>query len=165
MVAMLVSLVLAAEGGAGGKLAPGLAREMAEVIVAVDRSLGLESWPTHGAKPCVERGGPDNPTKDVSRDDTLRCAREAIDKRFGALGRSYVLAVIMAPMGPVTVVALGTAEAEGWAAYSCDPGRKCPPLRMSPTTKWGKRLLERQAKACSDETTIWFPEGQRACPR
>jgi hypothetical protein len=162
-VAILASLTVAAGTGGEGKLPPALAREMSEAILAVDKSLGLESWPTHGVKPCVERGGPENPTKDVSREDTQRCAAEAIGKGFAGLGHSYLLAVLMAPMGPVTVVALGVGPYEGWAAYSCDPGRKCPPLRMSPTTKWGKRLIERQVKACSDQATLWFPDGQRAC--
>jgi hypothetical protein len=147
-----------------GKLAPPVAKEMTEAVLAVDRSLGLESWPSYGAKPCVDRGGPANPTKDVSREDTLRCAREAVEKGLPGLGHSYVLAVLMAPMGPVTVVALGLDDAIGWAAYSCDPKRKCAPVRLDPATKWGKRVVDRQTKACSDDQTVWFPEGQRACP-
>jgi hypothetical protein len=146
------------------KLPPALAKEMAEAIVAVDKALGLESWPTHGAKPCVERPGPEKPTHDVTREETLKCATAALDTGFPGMGKSYVLAILMAPMGPMTVVALGIAEAEGWGAYSCDPGRKCLPTLMKPETKWGKRLLARQSKACASQDTIWFPADQRACP-
>src|ERR1700742_3428029 len=87
---------------APARLAPPVAREMTEAVLAVDKSLGLESWATYGAQPCVDRGRPANPTKDVSREDTLRCAREAVGKGLPGLGHSYVLAVLMAPMGPVT---------------------------------------------------------------
>ena len=162
-VAMLASLTVAAATGTGGKLPPAVAKEMVAAIVAVDKSLGLESWPSHGVKPCVERAGPENPTQDVSREDTVRCAGQAVASGFAALGQSFLLAVLMAPMGPVTVVALGVGEMEGWAAYSCDPGRKCAPLRMNPATKWGKRLVDWRASACADQRTVWLPEGQRAC--
>ena len=70
----------------------------------------------------------------------------------------------MAPMGPMTVMALGIDEAQGWAASSCDPGRKCPPTAMNPTTKWGKRVVDRYTKACASQATLWFPANQRACP-
>jgi hypothetical protein len=164
MLALTVAAALAF--ATGSKLAPPLAKEMAAAVLAVDKSLGLESWPTHGVKPCVDRGGPENPAKDVSREETQRCAAEALEKQpLPGLGRSYVLGILMAPMGPVTVFALGIDEAAGWGAYSCDPGRKkCLPTRVDPGTKWGKRLVDRQTKACADEATLWFPEGKRACP-
>jgi hypothetical protein len=160
--ATLFTLWAAATGPA--KLPPAVAKEMTEAVLAIDKALGLESWPTHGAKPCVVRAGPENPTQDVSREDSRKCAAEAIAQGFPTLGKSYVLAVLMAQMGPMTVVAIGIDDADGWAAYSCDPGRKCPPLAMNPTTKWGKRLIDRQTKACASETTIWFPANQKACP-
>lgn len=146
------------------KLPPELAKEMSEVVLAVDKSLGLESWPSHGAKPCIQRPGPEKPTHDVTREETLKCATAAVEKGFPGLGKSYVVAVLMAQMGPLTVVALGIEEAQGWAAYSCDPGRKCPPIVMNPDKKWGKRVIERQTKACASTTTIWLPADQRACP-
>ena len=146
------------------KLPPTLAKEMSEAVVAVDKALGLESWPSHGVKPCVERPGPENPTADVSRDDTRKCAAAALESGFPALGKSYVLAVLMAPMGPVTVLAIGVDEAQGWGATSCDPGRKCPPTAMNPATKWGKRVVDRHAKACGSDSTLWFPADHRACP-
>jgi hypothetical protein len=157
----LLALLVAA---APAKLAPELAKEMSEAVLAVDKALGLESWPSHGAVPCIQRPGPENPTADVSRDDTRKCAASAIEKGFPALGKSYVLAVLMAGMGPITVVAFGLEEAQGWAAYSCDPGRKCAPVAMDPSKKWGKRVIERQKKACASEATIWLPPKSRACP-
>jgi hypothetical protein len=162
---MLLSLwVAAATPARPVKLPAPLAKEMSEAVLAIDKSLGLESWPTHGAKPCIERAGAENPTENVSREDTRKCAESAVAEGFPGLGKSYVLAVLMAEMGPMTVVALGIDDAQGWAAYSCDRGRKCPPTAMNPATKWGKRLVDRQKKACSSESTIWFPPKARACP-
>src|SRR4051794_16232498 len=150
-------------GAAAGKLAPATAKEMMESIIAVNKSLGLESWPMHGAQPCVDRGGQGITAKDVTADQTRKCAASALEKEFPELGKSYVLAVLMAPIGPVTVIALGTGDAAGWGAYSCDPGRDCRPLKVGAANKWGKRMGERQARACSDAATIWFPAGQRVC--
>jgi hypothetical protein len=149
---------------APAKLPPAVAKEMSDAVVAVDKALGLESWPTHGAEPCVKRAGPENPTQDVSREDTRSCAVSVLAAGFPTLGKSYVVAVLMAPMGPTTVFALGIDEAAGWGAYSCDPGRKCAPTAISASTKWGKRLLDRQQKACASDSTLWFPAGHRACP-
>jgi hypothetical protein len=146
------------------KLPPAVAKEMSEAVLVIDKALGLESWPSHGVKPCIERAGAENPTQDVSREDTRKCAAAAVEKGFPALGKSYVLLVLMAPMGPITVVAIGVDEAQGWAAYSCDPGRKCPPTAMNPGNKWGKRVIERQTRACASESTIWLPADRRACP-
>jgi hypothetical protein len=156
--------VFAAATAAPAKLPPALAKEMSEIVIAVDKALGLESWPSHGAKPCIERPGPEKPTHDVSVEETRKCAEAAVKEGFPGLGKSYVVAVLMAPMGPMTVAAFGIDEAEGWGAYSCDPGRKCPPTTMKPDKKWGKRLIERQNKACASPTTIWLPADQRACP-
>jgi hypothetical protein len=75
-----------------------------------------------------------------------------------------VLAILMGAIGPVTVIALGTGEAAGWGAYSCDPARTCKPMKINPGNKWGKRLDERRAKVCADAATIWLPAGQKACP-
>ena len=147
-----------------GKLAPAVGKEMTEVIVAVNKSLGLESWPTRGVQPCVDRGGQGITTKNVGPDEARKCVSTAIDKAFPGLGKSYVLAIPMATIGPVTVIALGTGEAHGWAAYSCDPERKCAPVKLSAPSKWGKRIAERQAKACADPATLWFPADQRVCP-
>ncbi|MDB4983293.1 MAG: hypothetical protein JWM82_4045, partial [Myxococcales bacterium] len=145
-----------------GKLAPGTAKEMADAIIAVNKALGLESWPQHGVKPCVDRGGQGILAKDVTPADADKCARAALEKGFPELGKSYALAILFGSIGPVTVMALGTGEADGWGAYSCDPARACKPMKINPGNKWGKRLDERRAKACGEAGTIWLPA--RACP-
>jgi hypothetical protein len=167
MITTAFLAVLAAAGpGAptGGKLSAAVSKEMAEAIVAVNKALGLESWPMRGAKPCIDRGGQGITAKDVTPDETRKCASSAIDKEFPELGKSYVLAVPMASIGPVTVLALGIGDSAGWAAYSCDPDRKCQPVKLSAPSKWGKRMAERQAKVCAEATTLWFPTDKRACP-
>jgi hypothetical protein len=145
------------------KLPPAVAQEMAAAIVAVNKALGLESWPAHGAVPCVDRGGEGTMAKDVSAADTRRCVDAALASGFPLLGKSYALAVSMTSYGPSTVIAVGTADAAGFGAYSCDPGRKCLPTKMQASTKWGKRLLERQQKACAETETVWFPANGRVC--
>jgi hypothetical protein len=153
----------AAKPGAG-KLAPEVAKEMADSIVAVNKSLGLESWPQHGVKPCIDRGGQGVLAKDVKPDEARKCAAAAVEKGTPELGKSYVLGILMGEIGPVTVIALGTGEQAGWGAYSCDPTKSCKPMKINPANKWGKRLDERRAKACGDAATIWLPGGQKACP-
>jgi hypothetical protein len=177
----VIGLVLAADAGAPaaakaaeakapaaakvapGKLAPATAKEMADAIVAVNKALGLESWPLHGVKPCVDRGGQGVLAKNVSPDEAKRCATAAVEKGFPELGKSYDVAILMHELGPVTVIALGVGDAAGWGAYSCDPARQCKPMKINPANKWGKRLDERRAKACAETTAIWLPAGQKAC--
>jgi hypothetical protein len=146
-----------------GKLAPAVAKEMTESIVAVNKALGLESWPSRGAIPCVDRGGQGITSKSVSAEDTRKCASTALEKNFPELGKAYVLAIPMVSLGPMTVIALGIGDNDGWAAYSCDPERKCNPVKLSAPSKWGKRMAERKAKACAEATTVWFPADQKAC--
>src|SRR3569623_2267903 len=161
---VMASLWLATAAVPAAKVPAALGQEMADAIVAVNKALGLESWPAHGAQPCVDRGGEGSLTKDVSADDTRRCAGEALSKGFPQLGKGYALAILMTPGGPATVIALGQAEADGFGAYSCDPGRKCLPTRLQTSTKWGKRLDERQQKACGATETIKFQAGTRISP-
>jgi hypothetical protein len=151
---------------APGKLAPAVSKEMTEAIVAVNKALGLESWPMHGAQPCVDRGGQGITAKDVTPEETRKCGAAALEKGFPELGKSYALAVQMASIGPVTVIALGLGDSAGWGAYSCDPDRKCNPVKLTAPSKWGKRTAERQAKSCADPATLWFPAdaNQHACP-
>jgi hypothetical protein len=165
LVTIGVSMMLAtATTPSSAKLPPAVGQEMQDAIVALNKSLGLESWPAHGVKPCVDRGGQGALAKDVTPDETRTCATAAVAKGMPELGKSYVLAVLMGEIGPVTVIALGAGEQAGWGAYSCDPTRACKPMRINPANKWGKRLDERRAKACTDATTIWLPAGQKACP-
>jgi len=149
---------------APGKLAPAVAKEMTESIVAVNKVLGLESWPLHGGgTPCVDRGGQGITARAVTGEETRTCAMTALDKNFPELGKSYVLAIPMMSLGPVTVIALGIGDNDGWSAYSCDPQRKCTPVKVGAPSKWGKRMVERKAKACNEATTLWFPADQKAC--
>jgi hypothetical protein len=168
MTALMVGLWMATAtaapaAAANGKLAPEVGKQMQDAIIAVNKSLGLESWPAHGVKPCIDRGGQGILAKDVTPADALKCATAATDKGLPELGKSFVLAILMGEIGPVTVIALGTGEQAGWGAYSCDPTRACKPMKINPANKWGKRLDERRTKACADAATIWLPAGQKAC--
>jgi hypothetical protein len=162
---LLLAAIFGAETkpAASGKLPPAVAKEMTEAIVAVNKALGLESWPEHGATPCVDRGGQGITSKNIGPDEARKCAAAALEKNFPELGKSYVLAMPMVSLGPVTVIALGIGENDGWAAYSCDPERKCNPVKLSAPSKWGKRVTERKVKACSEATTLCFPADQKAC--
>jgi hypothetical protein len=167
LAALGVSMLMAttAAAPAAGKLPPGFAQEMQDAIIAVNKSLGLESWPQHGVKPCIDRGGQGILAKDVKPEDARRCAVAALEKGTPDLGKSYVLAILMSEIGPVTVIALGTGEQAGWGAYSCDPTKACKPMKINPANKWGKRLDERRAKACGDAATLWLPQNQKSCPQ
>ncbi|HXJ19646.1 MAG TPA: hypothetical protein VMT03_05380 [Polyangia bacterium] len=147
-----------------GKLAPEVSKQMMASIIAVSKALGLESWPMRNVKPCVDRGGQGITAKDVTAEETRKCADTAIGSGFPELGKSFVLAIPMASIGPVTVLALGVGDSAGWAAYSCDPERKCLPVKIGGEAKWSKRMAERQAKACSEATTLWFPADKKSCP-
>jgi len=148
---------------APGKLPPEVSKQMTESIVAINKALGLESWPSHGATPCVDRGGQGLTSKDVTPEEARKCAMTAINNRFPELGKSFVIAIPMVQLGPVTVIALGLGDNADWGAYSCDPQRDCKPVKLSAPSKWGKRMVERRAKACNEATTLWFPPDQKAC--
>jgi hypothetical protein len=163
MTKVLVLAVLTAASSGPGKLAPDVSKEMQEAIVATNKSLGLESWPMHDIKPCIDRGGQGITAKDVTPEETRKCAAAAVEKGFPELGKSYVLAIPMADVGPITVLAIGIGGGEGWGAYSCDPDRKCLPVKVGAPNKWGKRIAERITKACAESTTLWFPADKRAC--
>ena len=101
--------------------------------------------------------------KSVTPEDTRKCATTAIEKNFPELGKSYVLAIPMASLGPVTVIALGIGEADGWGGVFVLSAAKCTPVKLSASAKWSKRVAERKAKACGEATTLWFPVDQKAC--
>jgi hypothetical protein len=149
----------AAETAAGpvAKLPAPIAKEMSEALVSLNQMLGLESWPVP-EDPCLDRGGMEATTKDVSREDTKKCAEKALFSGFEELGRSYVVGITMAQIGPVTAFAIGKGEASGWGAYSCDMTRKCKPTKLDGPSKPAKRLAERYRKACADKNTIWIPD-------
>lgn len=162
MLATLVWTLLVA-GEPATKLDARVAKEMTDAIVAVNKALGLESWTVRGEEPCVDRGGLEATAKDVKRDDARRCAESAVIKGFSGLGKDYVLGIPMADIGPATVFAVGIGDAEGFGAYSCDPTRKCPPTKLSATSKQAKRLVERYRKSCASGKTIWLPGRENVC--
>jgi hypothetical protein len=161
LATILWTLLVASEPA--GKLPPATAKEMTDVIIAVNKVLGLESWEEAGEKPCVDRGGLEATIKEVSADDTRQCASTAVGHGFPGLGKDYAVGIPMARIGPVTVFAIGLGEAAGWGAYSCDPKRKCNPTKLSADSKQAKRLNERYAKACAKSDTIWFPDRSSVC--
>ena len=165
-IALVAAALIAASPGAPapGKLAPDVSKEMMAAIVATNKALGLESWPMHDVKPCIDRGGQGITAKEVTPDETRKCAAAALEKGFPELGKSYVLAVPMVEIGPITVLAIGIDGSEGWGAYSCDPDRKCLPVKIGSPNKWGKRIAERIDHACAEAGTLWFPADKRACP-
>jgi len=160
----MLALALVVSAEPSSKLPPETAREMSEAVIAVNKALGLESWPARGVKPCLDRGGEGSLAKTISPADTRRCAEPALATGFPQLGKTYVLAVLMAEVGPATVIAVGKDSAAGWGAYSCDPGRACKPAKITAANKWGKRLAERQQKACAADATVWLPAEGRVCP-
>jgi hypothetical protein len=162
-VLVAVALMAATAGPPAGKLQPDVSKEMMAAIVAANKALGLESWPMHDVKPCIDRGGQGITAKEVTPDETRKCAASSLETGFPELGKSYVLAVPMAEIGPVTVIAIGIGGSEGWGAYSCDPDRKCLPVKVGGTAKWSKRIAERITRACGETTTLWFPADKRAC--
>jgi hypothetical protein len=162
---MLTTIVwtLLVAGSPANRLPTATAKEMTEVIIAVNKALGLESWSIEGEKPCVDRGGLEGTIKDVSAEDTRKCASTALTNGFPGLGKDYVLGISMAPIGPVTVFAVGMGEAEGWGGYSCDPKRRCRPTKIGAKSKQARRLAERYRKACTDPQTVWFPDRDKVC--
>ncbi len=163
MTILCAATLIAADAAPAGRLSPDVSKEMMAAIVATNKALGLESWPMHDVKPCIDRGGQGITAKEVTPDESRKCAASAIEKGFPELGKSYVLAIPMAEIGPVTVLAIGIGANEGWGAYSCDPDRKCLPVKIGGANKWGKRIADRLARACGETTTLWFPIDKRAC--
>jgi hypothetical protein len=164
MIAWMLWAAAEAAAGPVAKLPVPVAKEMAAAVLALNRVLGLESWPALGVQSCLDRGGLEATAKDVSAEDTKKCADTALDAGFPELGKSYVIGIPMAGIGPVTVFAIGQGQAEGWGAYSCDATRgKCPPTKLSGPSKQAKRLADRYRRACADSATIWLPGREGVC--
>lgn len=137
------------------KVPPDVAKEMAHAMELLDASLALESYPPPN---CLKWGS----GKPITADETRDCAHKALDgKELPNLGKKYVVAVLMAEVGPQTLIALSL-DAPGWAVLSCDRGKPCPP-RHAGTDKMGKRVVDRTARACAQASTIWLPE-KKGCP-
>ena len=163
MIAWMLWAAAEAAASPVAKLPLPIAREMAAAVLQLNKVLGLESWPAQGVQSCLDRGGLEATAKDVSAEDTKKCADTALDAGFPELGRSYVIGIPMAGIGPVTVFAIGLAQAEGWGAYSCDTTRKCPPTKLNGPSKQAKRLADRYRRACADSATIWLPAREGVC--
>ena len=152
MMALLSIAALPARGDSKG---PKAAKEMAAAVEAVNKQLGLESYPPPH---CLKWGF----GHQITVEEVRGCVELALKSAGGSeLGKSYVIAVLMSEVGPQTVVALSL-DAPGWAALSCDPGKPCPP-RHAGTDKLGKRVVDRSERACKGATTVWFPE-RKGCP-
>ena len=84
-----VALTAASTGAPSpGKLSPEVSKEMMAAIVAANKALGLESWPMHDVKPCIDRGGQGITAKEVTPEETRKCAASSVEKGFAELGKS-----------------------------------------------------------------------------
>jgi hypothetical protein len=129
--------------------------EMLKAMRILDKSFGLESMP----KPhCLKWGY----GHIITADEVKACAKDALaGQELPGLGTKYVLATLMAEIGPQTVIAVSLAPT-GWTVLSCDPTRPCPPRKPGPD-KFGLRVTDQMNRACTKETTLWFPE-KKGCP-
>lgn len=134
---------------------PKAGKEMTAAVEAVNKQLGLESFPPPH---CLSWGIGHK----ITVDEVRKCADQALKSlELPELGKSFVVAVLMAEIGPQTVIAIAL-DTPGWAVLSCDPGKPCPP-RHAGGDKMGKRVVDRTARACKSDTTLWFPE-KKGCP-
>jgi hypothetical protein len=159
LVAVAVAVAVAFLGpaaGAAGKDSPPAAKEMAKALATLNQSLGLQNYPEPHC--LVREFG-----KMIKPEQVKACAETTFKDRapYPELGKSYVLVVLMAEVGPSTVVAVST-DHPGWAVLSCDPGKPCP-ARKAGDDKMGKRVVDRLDRACKNATTVWFPE-RKGCP-
>ena len=130
------------------KVSPEVAREMADAIVAVDKALGLESWAAHGDKPCIDRGGLGARPRTSAPKRRASAPRRHRQRGFPRWASRTCCAILMADIGPVTVLALGTGDAAGWGAYSCDPGASARPIKIGrPARNGANASLDRQRQS------------------
>lgn len=131
------------------------AAEMLKALHLLDRSFGLESMPPPH---CLKWGY----GHIITADEVKSCAKQALDgQALPGLGKRYVLATIMAEIGPQTIIAVSI-EPANWVVLSCDPDKPCPPRKAGPD-KYGLRVSDAIARACTKPTTIWLPE-KKGCP-
>jgi hypothetical protein len=124
--------------------------EMLKALHLLDQSFGLESMPPPH---CLKWGY----AHLITPDEVKACAKQALDgQALPGLGTKYVLATIMAEIGPQTVIAISV-DPTDWVMLSCDPGRPCPPRRPGPD-KYGQRVVDAVKRACAKSTTVWIPE-------
>lgn len=129
--------------------------EMLKAMRLLDKSFGLESMP----KPhCLKWGY----GHIITADEVKACAKQALDgQELPGLGTKYVLATLMAEIGPQTVIAVSL-DPPGYTVLSCDPTRPCPPRKPGPD-KFGLRVTDQMNRACTKDTTLWFP-AKKGCP-
>jgi hypothetical protein len=154
-----LTLVVAAASAWARANRPGPTKEMsAEMLKAVhllDKSFGLESMPPPH---CLKWGFGHT----ITPDEVKACAKQALDgQTLPGLGTKYVLATLMAVVGPQTIIAVSLDPVD-WVLLSCDPGKPCPPRKPGPD-KMGKRVIDVMQRACSKPTTLWLPE-KKGCP-
>ena len=153
-------LIAVAVGGASARAnAPGPTKEtsaeMLRAIRLLDTSFGLESMPPPH---CLKWGY----GHEITVDEVKACAKKALDgQTLPGLGTKYVLATLMAEVGPQTIIAVSVDPAN-WVLLSCDPGKPCPPRKPGPD-KYGKRVIDVVQRACSKPTTLWIPD-KKGCP-
>ena len=156
-IALVVTLCCVAGVASAKEARPAkeLADEMLKAVHLLDRSFGLESMPPPH---CLKWGY----GHIITADEVKACAKEALaGQTFPGLGTKYVLATIMADIGPQTIIGV-VLDPPGWTLLSCDPNRPCPPRKPGPD-KFGMRVTDAMKRACTQTTTIWFPE-RKGCP-
>ena len=152
---LMVASLLWSAGVARADAKPKAAKEMSSAVEAVNKALGLENFPPPH---CLSWGIGHK----ITVDEVKSCVDKALkDANLPELGKSFVVAVLMAEIGPQTVIAMSL-DVPGWAVLSCDPGKPCPP-RHAGEDKMGKRVVDRTGRACKSATTLWFPAKQ-GCP-
>jgi hypothetical protein len=150
--AIALVIVLCAASGRAKEPTPTKesAAEMLKALHLLDQSFGLESMPPPH---CLKWGYGHL----ITADEVRACAKTALDgQALPGLGTKYVLATIMAEIGPQTIIAV-VLDPPGYVVLSCDPNRPCPPRKPGPD-KYGLRVTDALNRACSKPTTIWFPE-------
>ena len=131
------------------------AAEMLKALHLLDKSFGLESMPPPH---CLKWGYGHL----ITADEVRACAKQALDgQTLPGLGSKYVIAALMAEIGPQTIMAV-VLDPPGYVVLSCDPNRPCPPRKPGPD-KYGLRVTDALNRACTKPTTIWFPE-KKGCP-
>jgi hypothetical protein len=156
---MRIALIVALLATTAHAKEPAPSKEVvAEALKAMhllDQSFGLESFP----KPHCLKWGYGHL---ITPDEVKACAKQALEgQSLPGLGTKYVLATLMAEIGPQTIIAI-MLDPPGSTILSCDPTRPCPPRKPGPD-KFGMRVADQMTRACTKPTTIWFPE-KRGCP-
>jgi hypothetical protein len=154
-IAVVVLLCTASLGAKEPAPSKESAAEMLKALHLLDTSFGLESMPPPH---CLKWGYGHL----ITADEVRACAKQALDgQELPGLGTKYVLATIMAEIGPQTIIAV-VLDPPGYVVLSCDPNRPCPPRKPGPD-KYGLRVTDALNRACTKATTIWFPE-KKGCP-